>query len=263
MLAKVCPLFSSSKGNSTFVGNGTNGILIDIGVSCKRLIGGLERVSLTPEGIKGIFITHDHSDHIAGLSVFTKRYDIPVYAQEKTLKKLISTNAVHSTKLIEVSDKKITVDEAGIEISAFNTPHDTEQSCGYRIHTYDEKEIAICTDLGCITPAVEEGLDGCDLVLLEANYDQRMLNDGFYPYYLKQRIMSGHGHLCNTDSAKMIKKLLSKGTTRIILGHLSQENNTPSVAERTVLGELSEFARNKDYLMSVAPVATEGMTFVL
>lgn len=262
-LAKVCPLYSSSKGNATFIGNGDSGILVDAGVNCKRLAFGLNQVGLTPESVKGIFITHDHTDHISGLNVFTKHYDIPVYAQKRTLEKLFSLGVINSSRAFEVSDKTVEIDELGMQISAFDTPHDTEQSCGYKIHTYDNKNIAVCTDLGYVTQEVEDGVNGCDLVLLEANYDLDMLKNGSYPYTLKQRIMSNFGHLCNSDSARFIKQLLQNGTTRVILGHLSQENNTPQVAENTVLRELYGFERNKDYLLSVAPVSTNGMVVTL
>ena len=133
------------------------------------------------------------------------------------------------------------VEVAGMEVKCFSTPHDTRQSCGYTIHTSDNKKISICTDLGEITPTVEENLHGSDLVLLESNYDEHMLKTGSYPFVLKKRILSNSGHLANNECAKQVKKLIQNGTTRIILGHLSQENNTPQVAENAVLNELSEF----------------------
>lgn len=256
-MARVYPLFSSSQGNATFIGSPTSGILIDAGVSCKRLLLGLEMCGIEADAVKAIFITHEHSDHISGLNVFTKKYKIPVFAQEKTLENLEINNKI----AFGVNTGAITEDgiEAfGMYIKNFPTPHDTEQSCGYCIQTNDDKKITICTDLGMITPTVEKNLKGSDLVLLEANYDEHMLKTGCYPCYLKKRISSKNGHLSNSECAKIVKKLLETGTTRIVLGHLSQENNTPLIAENTVLKELSDFSRNKDYILSVAPVATTG-----
>ncbi len=261
-MARVYPLFSSSKGNATFIGNPTSGILIDAGVSCKRLSEGLEICGINANAVKAIFITHEHSDHVSGLNIYTQKHKIPVYAQAKTLNSLIKSNKISAYTKTEV----ITSD--GLEINdmyikCFSTPHDTEQSCGYRINTNDERVITVCTDLGNITPEVESNLFGSDLVLLESNYDEKMLKSGRYPYYLKKRILSDHGHLANNICAGMVKRLLQNGTTRVILGHLSQENNTPLVAEKTVLNELNDFSRNKDYILSVAPVATSGTCCVL
>ncbi len=262
-MAKVCPLYSSSKGNATFVGNGDTGILIDAGVSCKRLVYGLNQAGLTPQSVKGIFITHDHSDHILGLKVFTSRYNIPIYAQSKTLEELFRKDAIGTSKVYEITNETIVCENTDIEITAFDTPHDTVQSCGYRVHTYDDINISVCTDLGFVTPTVERAVMGSDVVLLESNYDLDMLKNGVYPYSLKQRILSNNGHLCNTDSASFINRLIKNGTTRVILGHLSVENNTPTVAENTTLRALGEFKRNRDYILEVAPQESNGLVVTL
>lgn len=262
-MARVCPLYSSSKGNATFVGNGDSGILIDAGVSCKRLIYGLNQAGLTAQSVKGIFITHDHSDHISGLKVFSSKFDIPIYAQKKTLEELFRKDAIGTSKVYEISDETIVAENTDIEITAFETPHDTVQSCGYRIHTYDDINISVCTDLGFVTPTVEKAVMGSDVVLLESNYDLDMLRNGTYPFSLKQRILSNNGHLCNTDSAAFISRLIKNGTTRVILGHLSVENNTPTVAENTTLRALCDYKRNKDYILEVAPQESNGLVVSL
>lgn len=257
-MARIYPLFSSSKGNATFVGTSSAGILIDAGVTYKRLIEGLNICGLDISAVKAVFVTHEHSDHIKGISVLTKRVNIPVYAQEVTLDYLISSNCINSS--CDVVYDKMNI--AGMEITAFKTPHDTAQSCGYKIITADDRKCAVCTDLGHITPLVEEKLGDCDLVLLESNYDEKMLKLGCYPEYLKSRIRSNNGHLSNVDCAAHVEKLISGRTTRVILGHLSQENNTPRVADTTVSDRLKSFVRNKDYILEVAPVETSGKCLV-
>ncbi|MGN0613283.1 MAG: MBL fold metallo-hydrolase, partial [Porcipelethomonas sp.] len=141
-------------------------------------------------------------------------------------------------------------------------PHDTVRSCGYRIKTSDGRACAVCTDLGHVTETVRENITGCDLVLLESNYDEKLLRNGPYPYYLKERIRSDHGHLSNVDCAQQAAELIRTGTTQLILGHLSQENNTPYKADQTVEEGLSEFVRNRDYILEVAPVETTGKMVV-
>lgn len=253
-MARIYPLFSSSKGNATFIGTSDAGILIDAGVSFKQLVEGMNRSGLDISAVKALFVTHEHSDHIKGISVLTKRTGIPVFAQKLTLERLISDGCINS-RCEEISAPTAV---CGMEISPFDTPHDTPQSCGYRVTTAEGRQIAVCTDLGHVTPLVEESLQGCDIVLLEANYDERMLGEGNYPYYLKRRIASENGHLSNSASACQVEKLLLGGTTRIILGHLSQENNTRSIAESTIIDKLSRFSRNKDYILEIAPVQTMG-----
>ncbi len=263
-MARVYPLFSSSKGNAAFIGSEKEGILIDSGVSCKMLTNALYDNGLSPEAVKGIFITHEHTDHIKGLKVFTKNYSVKVFAGNKNLDYLISQNHISSgsqIEEIEVDGKAI--EFCGYEISAFSTPHDARQSNGYRIKTPDLKIITICTDLGKVTDNVHKNLLGSDLVLFESNYDETMLRNGRYPYMLKQRILSDHGHLSNSDSASEIESLLNLGTTRIILGHLSQENNTPAKAKETMLNQLSGFECGTDYILKIAPVFNDGEVTVL
>ena len=253
-MARIYPLFSSSKGNSTFIGSPAEGILIDAGVSYKKLISALDVCGISIDAVKAVFVTHDHSDHIAGIKTLTKKHNIPVYARHETIGKLISCDCVGSCGYEADGEVEI----GGIKVVSFPTPHDTEGSCGYRITTSDGKTCAVCTDVGRITEEVADGITGCDVVMLEANYDEEMLRHGSYPSYLKIRISNGTGHLSNIKCGEMIRKLLSGGTMRFILGHLSQDNNTPSTACATVEGCLDGFVRNKDYILEVAPVETTG-----
>lgn len=256
-MARIYPLFSSSKGNSTFIGTEKEGILIDCGVSFKRLSEALAVNNIPLSAVRAVFITHEHSDHVSGLLMLTKKTGIPVYGQKRTLQRLYESGRIApASRIIDMSG--ISISCGGSEISCFNTPHDTIQSCGYRIHTSDDKYCAVCTDLGHVTPEVNTALTGCRLVLLEANYDENMLRTGPYPLYLKERILSQNGHLSNDDCAVQVGKLIESGTTHFILGHLSQDNNRPDIAEYTIKNSLSQYKFFKDYLLGVAPVETKG-----
>ncbi|MBQ1464592.1 MAG: MBL fold metallo-hydrolase [Ruminococcus sp.] len=256
-MARIYPLFSSSKGNSTFIGTEKAGILIDCGVSFRRLKAALDVNQIPLSAVQAVFITHEHSDHIAGLKMLTKTTGLPVYGQKRTLQRLCDADKIApSSPVIDMSG--ISISCAGNEVSCFNTPHDTIQSCGYRIRTQDDKLCAVCTDLGHITPEVDMALTGCRLVLLEANYDDEMLRNGPYPLYLKERILSPNGHLSNNACGIQTRRLVEQGTTHIILGHLSPENNRPHIADQTVENALYGMERNKDYLLGVAPMETTG-----
>ena len=256
-MARIYPLFSSSKGNSTFIGTEKGGILIDCGVSFKRLSAALDVNNIPLSAVQAVFITHEHSDHIAGLAMLTKKTGLPVYGQKRTLQRLSDSGKIAPVSpVIDMTGKSIAC--ADCEVSCFNTPHDTIQSCGYRIHTSDDKYCAVCTDLGHVTPEVDMALTGCRLVLIEANYDDNMLRTGPYPLYLKERILSPNGHLSNDDCAVQVGRLIERGTTHFILGHLSQDNNRPNIADSTVQNSLPQYIRCKDYLLGVAPVETQG-----
>lgn len=256
-MARIYPLFSSSKGNSTFIGTEKGGILIDCGVSFKRLTAALSMNNIPLSAVQAVFITHEHSDHVAGLKMLSKSTGLPVYGQKRTLQRLCDGDKISAgSPVIDITGKS--VECAGNQVSCFNTPHDTIQSCGYKIRTGDGRDCAVCTDLGHVTPEVDAALTGCRLVLLEANYDEDMLRGGAYPLYLKERILSPNGHLSNHDSGSFAEKLIRQGTTHIILGHLSQDNNRPNIADSTVQSHLTAFTRGRDYLMGVAPVETAG-----
>ncbi|MBR0141533.1 MAG: MBL fold metallo-hydrolase [Ruminococcus sp.] len=256
-MARIYPLFSSSKGNATFIGTEKGGILIDCGASFKKFSAVLALNNIPLDAIKAVFITHEHSDHVNGLKMLTKKTGVTVYGQKKTLQKLCAEDKISScSRVVEILSKPIIC--ADHEISCFNTPHDSIQSCGYKIYTSDNKMCAVCTDLGHVTAEVHNALTGCRAVVIEANYDENMLRTGGYPLYLKERILSDTGHLSNTACAAEVERLVKSGTTHIILGHLSQDNNKPEIAYSTVKNHLKDFQIGKDYLMGVAPVESEG-----
>ena len=256
-MARIYPLFSSSKGNASFIGTEKGGILIDCGVSFKRMTAALEVNNIPLSVVQAVFITHEHSDHVNGLKMLTKNTGIPVYGKKRTLQRLCDTDKISSNSpVIDITGKAI--DIGGNEVTCFSTPHDAIQSCGYRITTEDGKVCAVCTDLGHVTSEVDSALLGCRMVLIESNYDEEMLRHGPYPLYLKERILSQNGHLSNHDCGEQVNRLIRQGTTHIILGHLSQDNNRPDIADRTVQSHLTGFIRGRDYLMGVAPVETKG-----
>ena len=259
-MMRLFPLASSSKGNSAYIGDETSGILIDVGIGPRTFrnalaLGGIEDLS----AIRAVFITHEHSDHIKGLYQLTQRLDVPVYGSRETLVNLIESDAVTpTTKLYEINRKSVEI--AGMQIRAFHTSHDTPYSQGYRIELPCGDSLGFCTDLGVITDEVHNALLGCKTVLLESNYDRHMLINGIYPLYLKRRIDSECGHLCNDDCAVELVKLASLGTERFAIGHLSEENNRPELAAEASLAALAAagFEVEKDFTLFTSPRTTTG-----
>jgi len=231
-MSRFCPLFSSSSGNSYLIGDKSHGyVLVDAGVSARRLENSLRAIDVEPSEIKSIFITHEHRDHISGLRVFSSRYKTVVYATGGTLECLEDAGHLKGVIAEQMPDGGVSV--AGMNVFSFPTPHDSKQSCGYRIVTADGRKVGIATDIGIMTDEVRMGIIGCDLTVIESNHDTNMLCSGKYPYYLKQRILSEKGHLCNDRCADELPALVESGTTRIVLGHLSRENNKPELAVET------------------------------
>ncbi|OJU18609.1 MAG: MBL fold metallo-hydrolase [Clostridiales bacterium 43-6] len=253
-MAKFCPLFSGSSGNCTYIGGSEGGILIDAGVSTKRILASLNDADIAPDSIKGIFITHEHSDHISGLRVLASKLNIPVYASGGTALGIRDYCAPAQVEVHAMNGE--CVETAGMRISRFRTSHDSNESCGYKIDL-GERKLAVCTDLGLVTDEVREAISGCDLVMLESNHDVMMLQNGRYPYFLKRRVLSEVGHLSNASCATELVKLVETGSTRFVLGHISRENNLPELALQTARVSLMANGMNEgtDYILSAAPAA--------
>ena len=229
---KVIVLSSGSKGNTTYIETQTTKILIDIGNTCKYITEKLSTIGVTLGEINAILITHTHTDHIKGLKTFTNNYSAPIYITEKMHPKI---PYVKQYKYIESS--LITIRD--IKINIIKTSHDAEDSVGYIINNND-KSIVYITDTGYINKKYHPMLSNRDIYIMESNHDVEMLNNGTYPFPLRQRILSDKGHLSNHDSAKYIGDFIGPKTTNIVLAHLSHENNTPELAKETLLAKLQE-----------------------
>ena len=258
-MAKIIPLYSGSSGNSYYIASSGGAILIDVGRSARQTAAVLEAAGVDPASIGGIFITHEHSDHIAGVRVFAEKYHIPVYAEEKTLEDLCRAGVIGPKTACGVIGATGRIC-AEMQVTPFETSHDTPQSCGYRIVLPDGRIVSLFTDLGTVTESVRDGLRGCDFAILESNHDPVLLQNGPYPYLLKQRILSARGHLSNPDCADEIAALALGGTARFLLAHLSRENNTPRIAFDCSNSALEGIGmkRGIDYELWVAPVYNEA-----
>jgi phosphoribosyl 1,2-cyclic phosphodiesterase len=259
LMSLVYSLCSSSKGNCTYVGNRNSGILIDAGVGIRNFALFMKLAGIDPQAVKAIFITHEHSDHIKGLKKLTQKLGVPVIGSTETLKQLLIKDCVDkSTELYEIHKK--TVQVCGLQVSCFNTSHDSVHSLGYTIFTPNNKKISICTDLGFVSGEVSDSLVGSDFVLLESNYDEAMLQNGIYPWFLKQRISGEKGHLSNDDCSNEIMRLVENGTKHFLLGHLSEENNRPDIAFSHTVSKLmlKNMVLNTDFTLDIAPKNSVG-----
>ena len=228
-MAKLIPLFSGSGGNSAYIGGSSGGILIDAGVSAKRLAAALAGIGVDPARVGAVFVTHEHDDHVKGLRVFCERHHVPVFATAGTLRALAC--GPHLTaKMSAAPMPGGGVEACGILVRAHAVPHDTAQPCCYTCEAEDGQTFAVATDMGYLNEEVRQALLGCETVLLESNHEVTMLQNGPYPYWLKRRILSDTGHLSNAACAAFLPELLRRGTGRFFLAHLSRENNTPELA---------------------------------
>ncbi len=227
-MAKLCSLLSGSDGNCTYISARGTAFLVDAGVSAKNILNALDKRGYDKDAIKGIFITHEHTDHVKGLKVLLKTLKVPVFASEKTLAALYEKEILTEEHTATAVDGKFKVE--GVCVTRFPTSHDCEGSSGYRFDLSGACSVAVCTDLGFVSDEVLENLKGCRGVVIESNHDLKMLRDGPYPHELKLRVGSDHGHLSNNACAAILPALFKSGTTHFILGHISKQNNTHAIA---------------------------------
>lgn len=232
-MVKFVSLVSGSSGNSTFVSDGRTKIIIDCGMSGKALEKSLNDIGEKASDISAILVTHEHIDHVKGVGIISRRYDIPIYASEGTHCAMDIGKIKDENRFIADSDFEI----GNIGIKTFAIPHDAAQPFGYSFFLNGEK-ISVATDIGHMTDDIIHAVKGSNRILLEANHDVDMLKMGTYPYQLKQRILGDNGHLSNDTAAETAVVLANSGTKSIMLGHLSDENNYPQIAYNTVINRL-------------------------
>lgn len=242
-------LASGSSGNALTVSCESSCLLVDAGISCRRITASLEIQRLSPMALDAILITHTHTDHIAGLSILLKRTACPVLASEAACRELCERIPAIRNRLEPLPLCRGQLSGA-FTVTAFPTAHDAPGACGFRLDGCDGS-VGILTDTGFVTPEAAEILPGVDLAVLEANHDPETLRSGPYPYYLKRRISGPSGHLCNGDAARFAVTLAEQGVSELILAHLSRENNTPAMALQAVSTALS--AAGLTPALSVAP----------
>lgn len=229
---KACILASGSKGNSTFIETEKLKFLVDIGPSCAYMERSLKNIGVDPKDIKMIFLTHTHVDHVAGLRVFLKKYHPVVYLTEKMHKEL----TIDIDNYFYISREMVIED---LDVLPIKTSHDVAESHGY-VFMSNGRSIVHITDTGYIHVKNFDKLRGKNLYIFESNHDVRMLREGKYPYHLQQRILSDRGHLSNKDSAYYLSEFINNNTKKIVLIHLSEENNTPDIAMQTLVDTLKD-----------------------
>lgn len=237
---RLCSIASGSSGNCIYVGSDRTHLLVDTGISKKRIDAGLSELEIKGDELNGILITHEHADHIQGLGVFSRKYEIPIYATPGTIRGIEKSKSLG--KMPEGLLHPIRVEErfslGDIEIEPFAISHDANEPSGYRLES-GGKSVAVATDLGVYDDYTVEHLKELDAILLEANHDIHMLQVGAYPYYLKQRVMGDRGHLSNELSGRLLCDILHDNLEHIVLGHLSKENNYAKLAYETVKLEVT------------------------
>lgn len=236
-----------------FISSGNAKILIDAGLPGKSIEKALKDIGENPAELDGIFVTHEHSDHVKGIGVLSRKYNLPIYANELTWKAMPgSIGSVKDHNIKVMSESHVNIKD--IDIVSFKIPHDSASAQGYAVY-HGNKKVAIATDLGHYSEEVKRNIEDADVVLIESNHDIEMLKFGPYPYPLKRRVLSDYGHLSNDDCGKAIAAMIDGAKRkRVILGHLSETNNYPELAYHTVVNILREkdIELNKDIGLTVA-----------
>ena len=255
-MLELCSIASGSSGNCICVGSDNHHVLIDAGISGKRIENGLNEVDLKSQDMDGILVTHEHLDHIAGLGVMARRYGLPMYATAGTIEAIKNTPSVGKIdpelfhEIVPQEDFVI----GDLTITPIHISHDAADPVAYRIKK-ENRTFAVVTDLGNYDDEIVQQLQGLDTLLLEANHDIRMLQVGKYPYYLKQRILGDRGHLSNENAGRLLCRLLHDNMKGIFLGHLSRENNYEELAYETVCSEVTlgdNPYKSRDFRIQVA-----------
>lgn len=250
---KICTLSSGSTGNSIFVQSDSSKILIDCGLTGKLAVSLLNSINVKPEELDAIFVTHEHSDHIKGIGVLSRKYDIPILANEKTWMAMRGSIGKIDPKNIFVFKSNSFFTFRDMDVQNISTYHDAIDPVFFIFYQREQK-ISILTDTGIITNHMIDSIRNSDVLVLESNHDLDMLKTGPYPYHLKQRILGEHGHLSNDTSADIMKEIVRGNGEKLILGHLSKTNNTEFVAFDSMKNNLENLGLNvnNDIILDVA-----------
>ena len=257
-----CSIASGSSGNCIYIGTEHTAVLIDSGLSGKKIEEGLQTINRTGTDLDGILITHEHSDHVKGLGVLARRLHIPIFLTEGTKHALLRNGSLGEIpdELFRIVTADVEQQIGDISILPFSISHDAAEPVGYRL-TSGSRSAAVATDMGVYTEDTIRHLQHLDVLLLEANHDIHMLEAGRYPYYLKMRIMGDKGHLSNEASGRLLTEVLHDNMKHILLGHLSEENNYPALAYETVCAEVTMGEcpyRSGDFPIDIAGRYTTG-----
>ncbi len=237
MKLKFCSLYSGSSGNCQYIKTENATIIVDAGLSGKRIQQEIVNIGEDPKKIDAIFITHEHIDHIQGAGIMSRRLNIPIYANEKTWEAMSPCIGDIKSHNIKILDDNVQIGD--LTVKAFDISHDSVHPVGYNIF-YKNKKISIVTDTGCVNETITNSIMDSDLLLVESNHDEDMVLIGPYPWPLKRRVLGEFGHMSNDTAGHLIAKIIKKGTEIVLLGHLSKENNFPELAYKTVESILLE-----------------------
>lgn len=240
MAIEFTTLASGSNGNCVYIGTDNTKILIDAGLSGVKIENCLKDINVEPDQLDAIFITHEHADHVDGVGVLSRRYNLPIYATEGTWSNMPKKigDIVSKNKKIVYADENIILND--LYLTPFAIPHDAKEPVCYSVN-WNNIKISVATDIGHVTKNVIENIRHCDAIILESNHDITMLKNGAYPYPLKERILGKYGHLCNDISAKLLACVMNDKLKNVFLSHISRENNTPDLAYLTFKNTLEEF----------------------
>lgn len=253
---RMVSIASGSSGNCIYIGSDNTHILVDAGISNKRIEQGLNELGLKGSELNGILITHEHSDHIKGLGVLARKYGIPVYSTKETLEAIQDVKSLgeYPPELLHPIAHDVNFSVGDLDIDPFMIDHDAANPVAYRVRN-GKKSVAVATDMGHYSQYIIDHLLELDALLLESNHDVRMLESGPYPYYLKRRILGDHGHLSNENAGRLLSCILHDKLKHIFLGHLSKENNYEELAYETVCLEITESEtpyKSSDFSIAVA-----------
>lgn len=256
-------LASGSSGNCALISDGATHILVDAGISARRITTALKGLDIDPRELSGVLVTHEHTDHICGLKTLTKQLPVPIYASAGTARQMCYRIAFLEERM-RTFEPGASFCVGSLEVETFPTCHDSAQSNGYAVSSGGRKA-SVVTDLGHLTQEVREGIRGSHLLVAETNHDVEWVQSGAYPYFLKARILGDQGHLSNEAGAELICSAAEAGASTVVLAHLSKENNTPARAYDTVYTALMRRGAiiDRDVKLDVAPRIEPGLRYVV